>query len=82
MILQHRCRRFLDLQEQRVLLVAALEQDDERPRADAADADDLAGDVDELEPLEQVASVVLQGGPVGAELLVDRVLALRRRDMP
>ena len=41
--------------------VAALEQDDERTSADAADADDLPGDVDEFELLEQVASVVLAG---------------------
>ena len=77
-ILEHRRGRFLDLQEQRVLLVAALEQDDERPGADAADAHDLAGHVDDLEALEQMAPVVLQRGPVGAELLADRVLRLRR----
>ena len=79
MVLEHRRRRLLDLQEQRILLVASLEQDDERPRADAADAHDLAGHVDDLEPLQQVAPIVLQRGPVGAELLVDRVLRARRR---
>ena len=56
-VLQHRLRGLLDLQEQRVLLVAALQQDDERPGADAADADDLARNVDHLEPLEQVTAV-------------------------
>ena len=59
MVLQHRRRGLLDLQEQRVLLVAALQQHDERPGADAADAHDLAGHVDDLEPLEQVAAIVL-----------------------
>ena len=38
--------------------------------------DDLAGHVDDLEPLEQVAPVVLQRRPVRAELVVDRVLDL------
>ena len=69
-------RRLLDLQEQWVLLIAPLEQDDECSRADAADAHDLASDVDDLEPLEQVSPIVLQGGPVGAELLADRLLQL------
>ena len=78
-VLEHRRGRLLDLQEQRVLLVAALEQHDERPGADAADTDDLAGDVDDLEPLQQMAPVVLQRRAVGAELVVDRVLDLRRR---
>ena len=78
-VLEHRRGRLLDLQEQRVLLIATLEQHDERPRADAADADDLAGDVDDFEALEQVAPIVLQRRSVGAELLVDRVLRARRR---
>jgi hypothetical protein len=68
--LENRCCGLLDLQEQRVLRVASLEQDDECPGADAADADDLAGQVHDLEALQQVAPVVLQGGPVGAELFV------------
>ena len=69
-------RRFLDLQEQRVVLVATLQQDDERACPDAADADDLARGVDDFEPLEQVPPVVLQGAPIGAELLVDPHLHL------
>ena len=52
--------------------VASLQQHDERPGPDAADADDLAGHVHDLEALQQVPPVILQGGPVGAELLVDR----------
>ena len=75
-VLQHRRGRLLDLQEQRVVLVSTLQQHDERPRPDAADAHDLAGHVDDLEPLEQVAAIVLQRLAVGAELLVDHVLQL------
>ena len=79
-VLEYRGRRLLDLQEQRISLVASLQQDDERARADAADAHDLASHVDDLELLEQVAPVVLQRGPVGAELLVDRMLQLISRE--
>ena len=71
-VLQHRRGGFLDLEEQRVVLVAALQQDDERAGADAADADDLAGHVDELEALQQLAPIVRQGRPVRAELVVDQ----------
>ena len=52
--------------------VPSLQQDDERAGAHAAHTDHLAGHVHDLEALEQVAPVVLQGGPVGAELLADR----------
>ena len=38
--------------------------------------DDLASDVDHLEPLEQVSPIGLQGRPVGTELLIQRVLQL------
>ena len=53
--LEHRGLRLLDLQEQRVPFVAADEQDHPRPGAHAADADDLAGEVDELVAREQLA---------------------------
>ena len=53
-LLEHRGLRLLGLQEQRVVVVAAEHQDDPRPGADAADADDLAGDVGDAEVLEQV----------------------------
>ena len=45
---------------------------------DAAHADHLAGHVHDLEALQQVPPVVLQGGPVGAELLADQVVDLVR----
>ncbi len=52
------------------------EQGDERARAHAADADDLARHVDQLELLEQVAAVRLQARAVGPELFVDDVVDL------
>ena len=81
MVLQDRRRRLLDLEEQRVLLVATLEQDDERTRPDAPDADDLARDIDDLEPLQQMTAIALQGGSIGAELLVEHVSELVRRHL-
>src|SRR5215218_9925861 len=75
-VLQDRGGRLLDLEEQWVVLVAALEQGDERPGADAAHPDHLAGQVDEPEPLQQLTAIVLEGGPVGPELLPDRLLDL------
>src|SRR6516164_8636656 len=77
--LQHRRRGLLDLKEQRVLRIAPLEQDDERPGPDAADADDLAGRVHELETLQQLTPVILQGFPVGTELITDRLPGLAGR---
>jgi hypothetical protein len=74
--LEHRGGRLLDLQEERVTRVASLERDDERPGPDAAHAYDLASHVHDLEALQQAAPVVLQGGPVGAELLADTVFGL------
>jgi hypothetical protein len=76
--LQDRGGRLLDLQEQRVLLIATLEQDDERPGADAAHPDHLAGHIDQLEPLQQLAPIILQAGPVGPERLMDGTLHRRR----
>jgi hypothetical protein len=40
---------------------AALQQHDERPGADAADTDDLAGEVDDLELLQQMPSTTSGG---------------------
>ena len=48
-LLEHRGLGLLELQEQRVLAVAAEQQRDPGARADAPDADDLARDVDQLE---------------------------------
>ena len=51
----------LACRKQRVLVVAAEQQDDPRARADAADADDLARRVDVAEALEQAAAVAAAG---------------------
>ena len=71
-VLQHGRLGLLGLQEDPVGLVAAAEQQDPRAGADAADADDLACQVDEVVPPQQVA-------PLGRER--DRVVAheLRHR---
>ena len=55
--LEHRRLRLLELEEERVVVVAAEQQHDARPRADAADADDLARGVDVAVALEQAAAV-------------------------
>ena len=64
---QHRLLGFLGLQEQRVLAVPPEQQQDPGAGADAADADDLPGHVDELELLQQMPPVGLQGPPVGPD---------------
>src|SRR5215203_3183865 len=69
--LQDRPGRLLDLQEQRILLIATLEQSDEGPGADTAHPDHLAGHIDQLEPLQQPPLIVTQAGPVGTELLME-----------
>src|SRR3954452_13351403 len=51
--LEHRGLRLLELEEQRILIVTAQEQDDPRPRANAAHTDDLAGEVPVPERLRQ-----------------------------
>ena len=65
--LQDRCLRLLDLEEQRIILVAALEQRREGRQSDASHADDLDGAVDELIPIEQVAAILLERGPIGRQ---------------
>ena len=58
--LEHRRLGLLELEEQRIIVVAAEHQADPRARADAADTDDLAGRVDVVEALEQLAAVAGQ----------------------
>ena len=75
--LVHRRSRLLDLQEQRVIAVAALQQDQVYPHPDAAHPDHLADGVDEREPVQQVAALVGQGVVVGGEqLLGEAVVAV------
>ena len=72
--LEHRGLRFLRLQEQWVAIVAAGEEDDPGAGPDAADADDLVGQVAELVALEQVGAVPLQGVRVFLQDLADHRL--------
>src|SRR5690606_25796873 len=67
--LQDRGRGLLDLEEERVVHIAALQQDDERPRSDAADSDNLVGHIHDLETLQEPPPVVREGRPVRPELL-------------
>ena len=62
--LEHRRLRLLRLQHERVLAVAADEQEYPRARADAADAHDLAGHVDEPVGAEEVPPVRVEAGGV------------------
>ena len=71
--LVHRGSRLLDLEEQRVVAAAALEQHQIDPHADTADADDLADHIDQREPVEQTPEVLLQGQAIPGEELVDEV---------
>src|SRR5436190_12985255 len=76
--LEHGNLRLLDLEEQRVVVVAAEQQDDPRSCPDAADADDLPRDVDEAIALEQLPAVVLEGAAVLAEHRGQLFFHLRR----
>ena len=62
---------FLDLEDQRVVVAAAVEQRDPATGPDAADADHLAGGVDEAVPIEEVLALVGQTGPVVVEQRCD-----------
>src|SRR5262249_4497705 len=65
--LQDRGVSLLDLQEQRVVLVPAQEQEDPATRTDAPDPDDLPREVDVAEALEQDAPVGRQASPIALE---------------
>ena len=76
MVFEHRGGGLFDLQEQGIVLVAALQEDDKRARADATDTDHLARNVDYSESLKQRATVGLEGRSIRAKLLMDDVLEL------
>ena len=65
--LHDRRRRLLGLEDQWVVLVAALEHEHEAARADAADPDDLEREIDEAVALQEVAPVLGHRGPVVRE---------------
>ena len=62
--LEHRRPRLLRLQYERVLPVAADEQEYPGARADAPDADDLPGHVNELVCPEEVAPILVEAGGI------------------
>ena len=74
---EHRGLGLFGLEEQWFLAVVGLQQQDPGAGADAADPDDLAGDLDQLELLHEVPAVGLQGARVlveeVGELDVDRL---------
>ena len=57
---EHRWLGFFGLEEQRVVAVAAEQQQDPGAGAHASDADDFARDLCELEVLEQMSAIALQ----------------------
>lgn len=67
--LEHRCLRFLDLQEEGVGCVATNEQRYPTSRADAPDPDDLASNVNNPVALDQGAAVVRQASDVQLKAL-------------
>ena len=69
--LEHRRFRLLDLEEQRVGVVLAQHQRDPAPGADAADPDDLPGEVDQPIALQEMSPIRLQAVPVDAEPIVE-----------
>ena len=77
--LQHRRRRLLGLEDERVVLVAALEDDHEAARADAADADDLEREVGEAVALEELAPALGHRGAVVLEDLLRSAAGAARR---
>src|SRR5262249_47644520 len=69
--LEHRGLCLLGLEEQGVVSVTAEQEHDPGPRADAADAYDLTGEVDDPVALDQLAPVPGEGAPVLADQLLD-----------
>src|SRR5262249_26306610 len=74
--LEHRGLRLLELEEQRVALVATEHEYEPGARPDAAHPVDLARGVDVPEPLEQLPAVARQCAAVGAEDHPRRLLDL------
>ncbi len=64
----------LDLEEDRVLVGALVEQHDDRRQADAADADHLERQIDELVAVEQRPSVHQERLPVGRQPELQRLI--------
>ena len=69
---QHRRLGLLDLEEQRIVVVDALQQDDPAARADAAHAHHLARRVDDAIARQQRAAVERQRIDIGRSMLFER----------
>jgi hypothetical protein len=76
MVLEDGGGGLLDLEEQGVGAVAALQEHHPRSGADAADSDHLACHVDDGESVQHLPAVVAEGGLIEPELLLDRVPSL------
>ena len=76
--LEHGPLRLLALQEERLIHVAADEQDDPGARPDAPDADDLAREVRVLVAVEQQAVVVLERRAIALDPIPDPAVDLVR----
>ena len=74
--LQDRRLGLLELEEQRIVVVAAEHEADPGSRADAADADHLAGRVHVAEAFEQLAPVARERAAVGAHDAAEELLDL------
>ena len=74
--LEHRLLRLLELEEQRIGVVAAHEEQDPGAGPNAADADDLARRVDVPVALQQLAPVLRQAELVGADHALHDVLEM------
>src|SRR5262249_21555820 len=72
--LEHRRAGLLQLQEERVTLVPPEQEVDPAARTDTADADDLAGDVDAVELVEQRPAVGWERPAIARERGVDQLV--------
>src|SRR6202034_1007974 len=72
-LLEHGCLRLFGLEEQRVLVPQSHQQQDPGPGTHAPYPHDLAGDVHELELLEEVATIGLEASPIPAQELVEGI---------
>ena len=72
-LLEHGRLRLFGLEEQRVLVAQAHQKQDPRAGTNAPHTHHLAGDLHELELLEEVAAIGLETSSVAAHELVERI---------
>ena len=61
---EHQHGRFLDLQKERILVAVPAQKCDIATGADAADSDNLLGEVDKLVPVQQLPQIIADRGAV------------------